>query len=354
MPNQLKQRRSYLDVIRILASFLVCFNHSEGYHIYLDQQADGSLLSWLMVLIPAASRINLPMFIMITGALTLHREESYRNIGKKIGRFAVIILAASLVKYSVDHPANFSLNEFIYGIFSCNINMSYWYLYAYIAYLLTQPFLHRIAVGMTGKDFVLLVMLRMLLLSILPLVNYALNCMGRESIILLSQFQLPLSVLNIFFYPLIGYYLANVLVVEQMGKKQRWGWFLVYLFCVAAATVVTYHEGMRGTFTQSFITLFDYLCAIAIFIVLRSLLEKARFPEKLQKLLAAWSGFTFGIYVMEPLLATFFYIPFVDFAYQFHPIIRMGLSGVWCLFIIAAGSLLTWLLRKVPGCKKLL
>ena len=84
MQNQLKPRRSYLDVIRILASFLVCFNHSEGFHIFLDQQADGSLVSWLMVLIPVITRVHLPLFIMITGALTLGRAESYRNMGKRL------------------------------------------------------------------------------------------------------------------------------------------------------------------------------------------------------------------------------------------------------------------------------
>ncbi|MEF2836497.1 MAG: hypothetical protein U0N82_02070 [Oscillospiraceae bacterium] len=57
MPTQLKQRRSYLDVIRILASFLVCFNHSEAYHIYLDQQADGSLLTWLLRKVPGCKKL---------------------------------------------------------------------------------------------------------------------------------------------------------------------------------------------------------------------------------------------------------------------------------------------------------
>lgn len=354
MQNHLKLRRPYLDVIRILASFLVCFNHSEGFHIYLDQQADGSVLSWLLVLVSVATRVNLPLFIMITGALTLGRAESYRSIGKKVGRFAVILVGASLIKYGIEHSWEISFWTFVRAVFSGNVNLSYWYLYAYIGYLLAQPFLHRIALGLTGRDIAFLVMLRALLVSVYPLVNYVLICLGQEGIYLTGDLQVPLSVLNVFFYPLVGYYLANVLPRERLEKKQLCLWLAAFMFSVGVAAAVTYHEGMRGAFSQTYLTLFDYLAAMAVFVIVRGLLEQVQFPEKLQKLLASWSGFTLGIYVMEPLLALFFYIPFVNFAYRFHPVIRLGLSAVWCLFIIGASSLLTYLLRKVPGCKKLL
>lgn len=232
--------------------------------------------------------------------------------------------------------------------------MSYWYLYAYIGFLLAQPFLHRIAVVLTGKDVVFLVLLRFLFVSAYPLVNYALICLGYDSIYLTGDLQLPLSVLNVFFYPLIGYYLANVLSAEQLGKKQILLWVTAFAVGMGISTAVTYHEGVHGVFSQNYLTLFDYLMAMAVFVIMRSLLEQRHFSEKLGKFLAAWSGFTLGIYVMEPILALFFYIPFVNFAYQFHPVIRMGLSAVWCLFIIAVGSLFTALVRRIPGCKKLL
>ncbi len=187
-----------------------------------------------------------------------------------------------------------------------------------------------------------------------PLANYVLICFGQEPVYLTGDLQLPLSILNVFFYPLVGYYLANVLPREQLGKKQLLYWLGLFVISVGTASAVTYHEGTRGTFSQNYLTLFDYLAAMAVFAIVRGLLEQVQFPEKLRKLLAAWSGFTLGIYVMEPLLAHFFYIPFMDFAYRFHPVIRLGLSAGWCLFIIAGSSLLTYLLRKVPGCRKLL
>ena len=354
MQNHLKLRRSYLDVLRILASFLVCFNHSDGFHIYLDQQPDGSIVSWLMVVISVITRVNIPLFMMITGALTLGKAESYRGMGKRISRFAVILLGASLVKYSVEHAGNFSLGNFARAVFSGSVNMSYWYLYAYMAYLMAQPFLCRIAEKLTGKDAAFLVMLRFVLVSVYPLLNYGLQCLSLEPIRLSGDLQLPLSVLNIFFYPLIGYYLANVLPVEQLEKKKLWLWVPVFVAGVSIASLVTYHEGVHAAFTQNYLGLFDYAAAMAVFVAARGLLEEAYFPEKLRKLLASWSGFTLGIYVMEPLLALFFYIPFFDYAYRFHPVIRLGFSAVWCLFIIAAGSLLTYLLRRIPGCKKLL
>lgn len=82
MESTASSRKIYLDVLRVLASFLVCYNHSFGYHLFLDQEADGSILSWFNVFLSAVTTMDIPLFFMISGALLLENRSPIKQSGK--------------------------------------------------------------------------------------------------------------------------------------------------------------------------------------------------------------------------------------------------------------------------------
>ena len=63
----------YFDALRILAILLVIFNHLPGYTLY---QTCAGPKAWLYMLITMLTRINVPLFLMVSGALLLGRSES--------------------------------------------------------------------------------------------------------------------------------------------------------------------------------------------------------------------------------------------------------------------------------------
>ncbi|MBQ3192997.1 MAG: acyltransferase family protein [Oscillospiraceae bacterium] len=345
-------RKIYLDVLRILASFLVCYNHAHGFHYYLDQAADGSLMSWLLVFHSVLIRINIPLFFMISGALLFGKEESWKVVlHKRVWRFFVLITGASAVTYVVMNWGSLSWQDFVYSYLRGTVNGSHWYLFAYLGLLLMLPFLRRIAAGLTKTDILALLIMKLIHTAVLPVLNFALNHWGIGPVALSDQLQLPLIVLDCLFYPLLGYYLAEKVSPEIIGKKQAVALIALYVGGSLISTVVTYAQGMTTGFTQDYLGLFNCLSAMAVFLLVRGAFEKITVPGKVQKALSAVSGAVVGIYLLEPMVAKFLYVPFFRF-FTWEPISMILGSLLWTVVCMATGLAVTWLLRKIPGVKR--
>ena len=86
-----KNRRVDIDIIRIIACFLVVFHHTRGY------QAFGYTASlpeaWIYSLVSVITRMNVPLFFMLSGSLLLQdKQESYKYIfTHRILRIVIIL-----------------------------------------------------------------------------------------------------------------------------------------------------------------------------------------------------------------------------------------------------------------------
>lgn len=145
-------RKPYYDILRVTAIQLVLINHLPIYRLFMSESGMAEAGS---LIISVITRINVPLFAMISGALLLGREESYGDIWKKrmknmllvtVGCSALLYLAFGLLR-----DRDLSLDTFLYGLLAGNLKDfdSYWFLYAYIGFLLFLPFYRHIAQQMT-------------------------------------------------------------------------------------------------------------------------------------------------------------------------------------------------------------
>lgn len=344
-----KTRKTYLDAMRIFAAFLVVFNHAEGFHLFMTQEADGSIASWLRVMVSVLTKINVPLFYMISGALLLGREESYALLfRKRIARFLAVLLLFSAVLYAVDNPGNYDAIEFVYALFHGDVNLSYWFLYAYLGFLFALPFLRKIAGRLRFADIVFLFVLRGYFYSVIPICRYWEQLHGIAPLILRSDFSLPFSAYDILFYPLVGYYAANVLPLEKLGRKELAACVAVLLGGTMISSVVTYHEGICGEFTQNYLGLFTYSSTAAVFLIARYAFSHISIKPGIGRVLAVAGSLTFGVYLLEPLLNRKFYYAFGE------SLDRMLYSLVWCCFALLACGGITFVLKRLPLMRKLL
>lgn len=73
------ERNISFDLIRILAIFLVMYNHRETYIFYHHVPRMG--LRYILSMCGAAfCKCGPPLFFMVSGALILHKKESFRRI----------------------------------------------------------------------------------------------------------------------------------------------------------------------------------------------------------------------------------------------------------------------------------
>lgn len=354
METRISARKTYLDVLRILASFLVCYNHAHGFSLFLYQEADGSLLSWVNVFLSVITTNNIPLFFMVSGALLLGKQESYQALWKKrILRILVVLFAASGVTYLINSPRPLSVTDFCRRLLSGEITISYWYLYAYLGYLLFLPFLRKIAVRMTHQDLLALTVLRTLFVPGLMIVNFCLGCLGIEKLVLSGQLHIPLIGYDSFFCPLAGYFLCHRMDF-QSRKKEKLLWCTAAFFGASLlSSVMTYAEGATAAFSETYIGMFRYFSAMALFALVKYACETIRISPKLEALIRHISSVTFGIYLLEPIVTRFLFTPFFS-RIPWTPVIITVSSAVWCVVCMAAGGSLVFLLRKIPGVRNYL
>ena len=160
-------RKTYFDIMRIIACALVIFNHSDAYYFY---QTSSGLKQFIYMCITMITRINVPLFFMISGALLLGRNESIQFVIKKrVSRIVCAILIFDIGNFLIRKiAAIYRGREYTYTLFGFFRNAlsndldgtgAYWFLFAYLGFLFMLPFLQRAAKEMTKEDFIVLIVI---------------------------------------------------------------------------------------------------------------------------------------------------------------------------------------------------
>ena len=155
-----RARLPYVDVLRLTAAFLVIVGHTVN-RIFLNHAPSPSWYGSLAVFYTAKSAI--PVFLMLTGAVSLGRPVDRSRYLRKVRRAAVVLLAANLVYYlwgliAAGRLAEFSPADLAYTVFH-GAHSSLWYLYAYLAAMLFLPFLQKLAAVLSRREERLLLIL---------------------------------------------------------------------------------------------------------------------------------------------------------------------------------------------------
>ncbi len=218
------KRLIHLDLIKILAIFLVIFNHTSERGFSLFASWPRGSVRYFTYLVPSVfCKVAIFLFFMVSGALLLNRDYSLRDIWtKKIPRIAGALLLVSVLTFVWREHGNFSegllpmLRHFFAGLYTGGIDAIFWFLYAYLAFLMALPVLRAIvkAVPAAGYQYIILLYL-------------AFECIGALEYLLfrgghtLSHYLIPSFLFQyIFFYPLMGYYLERVLPSEAVNGKK--------------------------------------------------------------------------------------------------------------------------------------
>lgn len=353
------KRKAYLDRLRVIAIALVIYNHLPAYAL-ADKNVPGQLI---YVFLAAATRINVPLLLMVSGGLLLNREEDIRTLLKKrVLRFAVALTLFYLGLYTLRllHDTilygavfAFSPGEFIRGLFSHSLIPadagSYWFLYAYLLYLLMLPFLRSIAHNMQKSHFILITVLHAAIYTILPLVNLLLSACGLQALTLSNEISVPTAVASVFFYPLIGYWIEEKASVTSLTRRNILILTAVSLAGLLTASLLYCKAGMSNA-----LFLFDWTAALTVFLIFKrteTVRDTENAARKKPGLIRIISTISFGIYLLDPYLKLLLFGAYYKAASRLPELIS---SLIWIPVSMAIGGCLTWLLKKVPGFRKLL
>lgn len=225
------EKKIYFEVIRILACGLVIFNHLNGYSLYT---ISGGMKQFVYMCLTMLTRINVPLFFMISGALLLRKEENITTILKKrILRMVlvlflfdgIILTIYKLLAIKAGQNYEYTIIRYLYGFLTNKLDGTdaYWYIYAYLGFLFMLPFMQRMAKGFTKTEFIVLFCIHFIVSSLIPMLNIGGAILGLQPLQLCSDFQVPFAFVKAFFYPIIGYYLEYNVNVQKIIKKNGMG-----------------------------------------------------------------------------------------------------------------------------------
>ncbi len=358
---QTKPRKVYIDFLRIMATFLVIFNHLPGNYLY---ESSTGVATNVYLFISTFTKVNVPLFFMISGSMLLSKDEDYKTILKKrVLRIALVLVLFEIAAYLmvflrnllVIKEAHFSVKELFLSILAgdSKVVFQYWYLYAYLGFLLLLPFMRGAAKQMDRSGFTVLLVLKCLLAIVLPFVNKLLQERGASTLSLSEDFKLPLVAFDAFFYPLMGYYIDQKLKLNEWKGGRVLGLVILGIAAMVSSVLLTgYDLRVNGVASERYMDLIAFAETFVVFITVKWLFMQKECPERLGKVICSIGKLTFGIYLLDSFVKYLLYFFYVGKVERFLPTIVISYG--WCIISMLLGGLITRVFKKLPGIKKLL
>lgn len=352
--KQSPARKEYMDLLRIICIIWVIFNHTgtNGFQ-YFTIVRDSALFGFYLFC-AVICKTAVPIFLMISGALLLKKDEPVSVVLKKrFLKFLIILLVASFTMdlyYKNWDFGLFSFESFLKTVYSDNIANSHWYLYIYLGYVLTLPLLRRMSAGMAAKDYFYLTCL----MAIPPVLRcFELFCLNYE--VHYNEDFSVFSTLILVYYPLMGDFLANKISDEELtGKKVLLlggsGLIFIVINCWLTCVWCQRFDQWQDQ-NEVFMGRFLFIPAAAIFVAVRYLFMKVHFSSSVRKCITYLSSCTFGIFLFEKVFRQSTIVVFAKLSAHI-PQFSACTAWVFCAFFM--GVVFISIGKKIPVIKHFL
>ena len=357
-------RKVYLDPLRIIAAFFVIFNHTRtnGFFLFAEREW-GSPAFWCYLFFSVFCKVSVPLFLAISGALMLHREDEplsilwRKRIARILGILVLFVAGNALLDRFVFHKS-VSLSELWKALYTGgSAGQTYWYghlwyLYTYIAFLCSLPFLRSLVKNLENRYFLYMICIAVTVEGILPAVQYLLS----EGAVSLNGSAVPGWLLSdIVLYPCIGYYLEHRVSVRK--RHLLWLWmanfagFAVTELLIYRQAVLT--QVLNAEVSQGFHSIFVTINCICVFLTAKYCFTAFRIPQWLKKAIHSVGQCSFGIYLIHVMIQES--EAMATLLLQLSIRINSLLSCfIQCFCVMLIGYGVTLILRKIPFIGKLI
>ena len=334
-----RPRLEYLDVLRVLATFAVVFDHVANQKWYYGPKHPAfpvlhfyeSLVHWAV-----------PIFVMISGALFLGKPVSVQKIYTKYIRHIVTAFLFWSAIYAVfDFAQSRDLWLAVQNFFTGQLHM--WYMYMIIGLYMMIPFLQPIAANKKLTEYFIVLAL-VFGFGAYQLVNF----LTRLDSVLLPVVQTINSYFCIWLvggyslYFLLGYYLSHY----KLSRGGRHTLEIIGIIGMIATTALSFM--MSYKFKEANNAFFDNITlnlvasSVGIFVWIKH--RTPHLPAFLRRAATGLSPFCFGIYLIHP----FFIMLLEHFeisALTFEPVLSVPILAI-VIFTLSLG--LSMLIRSIP------
>lgn len=360
LDNTKKERNVlYIEALRILACYLVIFNHTGGVGFSLfTQRIPGSKSFFLYLSMATFCKVAVYIFFAISGALLLAKNEPCGKTFKRAIKIVLDLLVFSFLYYVYEvYLGNqiFDIKVFVEGLFKYRWNPSFWYLYTYLGFIACLPFIRTLAQNLENKYFYCLFVFGVIFNGILPLLGYYSDIFAFT-----KSFNLDCILNPIVLYPCLGYFMHNRFDIVKHKFVIPFFWFM-NVASILVCCYTTYYIGMKSgqqlteANSQSCMANFAMLNCVTVFLSFKYFFCSKKIPHFVSKIIVSIGGCTYGIYIVHywlemknPALLHFRWNwPF------WIGINQMIASCIDCFAILLMGYIVTLIMKHVPMLRKI-
>ncbi len=279
----------YLDILKIIACIFVIIDHANVF--ILNNTGRGVLIYHCLLL--SLSKIGVPIFIMVSGALLLKKDYSYKKIIKCVLRVLIpmlIIMLLIFVKNNIIDKEPISFYKYVITNLEKPQMLWFWYIYMLIGLYIATPFLQKMIKAFKNIDYKVFIIFFLIVPAIFNLLKVYFH-FNYSSYIFMAVFPIVMG------YYIAGDYFANIkltkkgLIISIISFAVAWtGLFLSMYLPVLS------NKGISDAL-NTFSSLPAIIMSLSFFYIIRYLNRNAGN----NKVIAYICSLTFGIYLTHGL-----------------------------------------------------
>lgn len=322
----MKNNRNYtIDVIRILATFLVIVNHTNS-ELFINKTP--TITSFISMAYFYISKVAVGLFFVISGALLLQRSESYLTILKKRILPSLLILLISSLFYYLSPSlltrdfSELSIVDFLIKIVQKPIILPLWYLYTYTTLMFALPFIRKMVSNMNSVDHTAFYLL-CLVISALPTFISTVTGIQLTNYTYLGFFQMYLG------YFVLGNYLFNIKDLTTFTHRKAIITLIIFISTIVFSVLFTMKDFLNSGSNQirldnssSFMVAIGVYCFVYL---AQYISTKVNFSAVTRKYLTIVSANTLGIYIIHHALVQYLRPYYLILSRKLHPLTAMVL-----------------------------
>lgn len=342
----MKQKKVYIEILRLIAIFLVLYTHTGQRGVWHFQIAEKMSSYWLAMGMACIDQMCVMLFFLISGAVLLHKEETIGQVMKKrVLPMAIVIMLFGLLQYFLNYlktpEIGFDIRVYFKLLYSSDIITQYWFLRTYLGFLLVLPLLRILVKHMKKTHFYYFFGIYTGVYGVLPVLERML-----EYDALKIDFQFFSMVIV---FSMLGYFLEHVLKDELMTGKAlgivNLTGILAFVTYLSEANI--YYRETGGLLILNGCLL---VMTVALYADIKWVCTTIKMPKWIQNTLIFLGSGSFGVYLLEPQVREY-----TMFIYDFlqPKITWLGAIFPWLFTAMLIGILFMNLLKVIPGVKKL-
>lgn len=318
----MKQRNSALEIVRIIAMFLVVLSHSTVHGGFDELETSNILINGFVLKFFQLGKIGVNLFMLISGYFLSNIRINYKKTLPLFTQVWFYSLFCFVIGVIFNYDFSFST---LTKVFLPTIFSEYWFFTAYIILYLYLPYLNLFIEKLSSNDYLKLISISFIVWSLIPTLRRV-SPLGSEFV-------------NIAFYYFVGAFFSKF--PDNIFKKSNIRkWCLVisivsFIF-IEALVLLTPIANLRLKSLAKFLFRSDSVIAFAISVSIFAVF--AYMKPFTNKLINKISSCTFGVYLIHdnPIIRELLWQNWLDNTRYYNSpyLVLMLLGSVIIVFVI--------------------